>query len=346
MIVKLKHNTSPEEIEDLFSQLNNLSIAFQFIENENIIVLPKFNDPSVIKNRQSMEAIFEIDTPFQLASNVWKSKTAVKIDHVEISADTFSVIAGPCSVENEDQIFKTAEFLSKSGIAFIRGGAFKPRTSPYSFKGLGVAGLKILHQAAQQYNLKVVTEILDLSLLDDVYHYADILQVGSRNMQNFYLLNELGKIDKPVLLKRGMNAKIFEWLLAAEYILNNGNQDVILCERGIRSFDPQSRNIMDIGAISIIKELSHLPIIADPSHGTGFAQRVKPMALAAAAAGADGLIIEIHPEPAKALSDKEQALSFAEFTDLMKGLNNLLPHIPYRKKSTHMNTPVLNIQSF
>ncbi|MEI6595430.1 MAG: 3-deoxy-7-phosphoheptulonate synthase [Bacteroidota bacterium] len=345
MIVKLNNNSSRDEINEIFELLNNLSIAFQFIENENVIVLPKFNDVRILNDKNAIDSVFEIDTPFQLPSKIWKAKTAIKIDTVEISMDTFTVMAGPCSVENEDQVFSTAEFLSKAGIQFIRGGAYKPRTSPYSFRGLGVDGLKILHKAAQQFHLKVVTEILDLTLLDDVYQYADILQVGSRNMHNFYLLNELGKIDKPILLKRGMNAKVYEWLLAAEYILSGGNSNVILCERGIRSFDPQSRNVMDIGAISLIKELSHLPIIADPSHGTGIASRVKPAALAATAAGADGLIIEIHPEPAKALSDKEQALNFNEFTDLMEGVNNILPHLPYGKKTLPINNTVLNLQS-
>lgn len=346
MIIKLKNTSSLDEKTHVFKLLNALSIAYHFIENENSIVIPKFNDENIFKDNDIVEKIVEIETPFQLASKLWKSNTSIKVDNIEISANTFCVMAGPCSVETEEQIFTIAKYLSELGIKFIRGGAFKPRTSPYSFRGLGVDGLKLLYQAANQYQLKVVTEILDLSLLDEVYKYADILQVGSRNMHNFYLLNELGKIDKPILLKRGMNAKVYEWLLAAEYLLSGGNEDVILCERGIRSFDPQSRNVLDIGAISLVKELSHLPIIADPSHGTGFASRVKPAALAATAAGADGLIIEIHPNPAKALSDKEQALNFDEFTDLMGSINFMLPHLPYGKKSTQINTSVFNLQTF
>jgi 3-deoxy-7-phosphoheptulonate synthase len=345
MIVKLKHNASAEERNELINLLDSLSITHQLIEHENIIVLPKFNESSLVKNQPAIAEVVEIDTPFQLASNTWKKKSVVPVADMEISTDTFSVMAGPCSVENEEQIFKTAEFLAASGIRFIRGGAFKPRTSPYSFRGMGVAGLKLLHQAARQYNLKVVTEILDISLLETIYPYADILQVGSRNMQNFFMLNELGKTDKPILLKRGMNAKTYEWLLAAEYILCQGNQHVILCERGIRSFDPQSRNVMDIGVIPLVKELSHLPVIADPSHGTGISSRVKPMALAATAAGADGLIIEIHPEPLKALSDKEQAISFAEFTDLLACVNAVLPSLPYPKKPTHFDSSVLKLQN-
>ena len=342
MIVKLKNNSSSDEKTEMFNVLKNLSILFHFIETDNILVIPKFTDTSVFIGKSIIENIFEIDTPFQLASNIWKAKTEIFIDEIEISASTFCIMAGPCSVETEEQIFTTAEFLSKAGIKFIRGGAFKPRTSPYSFRGLGIDGLKLMQQAAKKYQLKVVTEILDLSMLNDVYQYADILQVGSRNMHNFFMLDELGKIDKPILLKRGMNAKVYEWLLAAEYVLSSGNNNVILCERGIRSFDPQSRNVLDIGAVSLIKELSHLPIIIDPSHGTGIASRVKPAALAATAAGADGLIIEIHPEPAKALSDKEQALNFTEFTDLLKEVNTLLPHLPYNKKISQINKAILN----
>ena len=230
MIIKLINNSSTDEKNEVFKLLNSNSIAYQFIENDNIIIVPKFNDTNLFKNKTAIETAIEIETPFQLANKSWKQHTEIKVDSVEISANTFSVMAGPCSVESEEQIFTTAEFLSKSGVHFIRGGAFKPRTSPYSFRGLGVEGLKLLHKAAKQYQLKVVTEILDLSLLDDIYQYTDILQVGSRNMHNFYLLNELGKIEKPILLKRGMNAKVYEWLLAAEYILSGGNQNVILCD--------------------------------------------------------------------------------------------------------------------
>ncbi|MEI6507866.1 MAG: 3-deoxy-7-phosphoheptulonate synthase [Bacteroidota bacterium] len=344
MIAKLKNN-SADSVKALFKFLDDASLYFHYLENEQVVIIPKSNDISLIKDFEVVETIYPIDTPFQLASNIWKKTTTIDFSDFTIGANNFNIIAGPCSVENEEQIFKTAEFLSKIGVGLIRGGAFKPRTSPYSFRGLGVDGLKILKQAAKQYNLKIVTEILDLSMLDDVYQYADVLQVGSRNMQNFYMLNELGKIEKPVLLKRGMTARVYEWLLAAEYILSGGNEQVILCERGIRSFDPQSRNVFDLGAISLIKELSHLPIIADPSHGTGASSRVLPMSLAAAATGADGLIIEIHPEPSKALSDKEQALNFTEFEDLIVKLGNLIPNLPYNKTFTLPNKSILNFQS-
>lgn len=344
MIITLKQHASHADQQALLNWLKGLSIDHLLVAKQNLVVIPKTNRIPGIEAQPAVAAVHAIDTPYQLASNVWRQKTAFDVKGVEISSDTFNVIAGPCSVENEAQVFKTAEFIAKAGIRFIRGGAFKPRTSPYSFRGLGVEGLKILHRAAQQYDLRVVTEILDLSLLDEVYQYADVLQVGSRNMQNFYMLNELGKIGKPVLLKRGMHAKVKEWLLAAEYILAGGNEQVILCERGIRSFDNETRNVMDVGVIPLLKELSHLPVIADPSHGTGMASRVKPLALASAAAGADGLIIEIHPEPAKALSDSQQGLTFDAFSELMKDLDAVLPHLPYPKKATH-SAPVLKLQS-
>lgn len=345
MILKLKDHSSPAESKELFELLISLSIVHKYVEKENIVVIPKFNEYSLFKNQKAIKEIFEIETPYQLSSNVWKKKTSVFISDIEISDDTFSIIAGPCSVENEDQIFKTAEFISSLGIKFIRGGAFKPRTSPYSFRGLGKDGLKLLQKAASSFNLKIVTEILDVSLLEETLEYADILQVGSRNMQNFFMLDQIGKTNKPVLLKRGMNARVYEWLLAAEYILSGGNQNVILCERGIRSFDPLSRNVTDIGAISLIKELSHLPIILDPSHGTGYSNRVSPMALAGIAAGADGLIIEIHPDPSKALSDKEQALDFNTFKKLVIDIEKIIPALPYNKKSNQESPTILKIQS-
>lgn len=265
-----------------------------------------------------------IDTPYQLASIKARKETIIDVNGVNIGHGYFNMIAGPCSVESEEQIFGIARFLKEKNIKFIRGGAYKPRTSPYSFRGLGAEGLSMINQASKENDLRVVTEILDLQMLDEVYNHADILQVGSRNMQNFHLLHELGKIDKPILLKRGMHAKTKEWLLAAEYILAQGNEKVILCERGIRSFDPDTRNVMDVGIIPLIRELSHLPIIADPSHGTGASQRVIPLSMASLVAGADGLIIEIHPEPAKALSDSKQALDYQTFEMLLDKINPLI----------------------
>jgi 3-deoxy-7-phosphoheptulonate synthase len=341
MIVKV--NTSDEQdLAPLFQYLEKAAPHYRFIPSENIIVAPKLYPSQELTQFNNITELIEIDTPYQLASNKWKSITRFDVEGIQVGGPLFNIIAGPCSVESEEHIYMTAEFLHKLGIKFIRGGAYKPRTSPYSFMGLGKKGLQVMHAAAKKYDLRVVTEIMDLSLLDEVAEYADILQVGSRNMQNFFMLNELGKIRKPVLLKRAMHAKVKEWLLSAEYILSGGNNEVILCERGIRSFDPESRNILDIGVIPLMKELSHLPIIADPSHGTGAASRVEPMALASAAAGANGLIIEIHPDPKKALSDSAQALSFEQFETLLRKLSTLLNA---NGQQSDTSLPVLKLQT-
>jgi 3-deoxy-7-phosphoheptulonate synthase len=341
MIIRLK-TTHEAELAHLFNYLKKEAPHYRFLPAEKIIVAPKLTDAETIKALDGVEEIIRIDTPYQLASNKWKTETRFDVNGIGMGTGIFNIIAGPCSVESEEQIFTTAEFLHKLGVKFIRGGAYKPRTSPYSFMGMGKAGLQIMREAARQYDLRVVTEIMDLSLLDEVYEYADILQVGSRNMQNFYMLNELGRIDKPVLLKRGMHAKVTEWLLAAEYILSGGNQDVILCERGIRSFDPDSRNVMDIGVIPLLKELSHLPVIADPSHGTGAASRVQPVALAATAAGANGMIIEVHPNPKQALSDSQQTVTFDQFETLLVQVRALLSTL---HRESDPPSPVLKLQS-
>jgi 3-deoxy-7-phosphoheptulonate synthase len=323
MIIKV--NTSDEhELAALLQYLEREAPFSRLIPSEKIIVAPKLSHTFDPRPFSVITEIVNIDTPYQLASNKWKFRTQFDVNGVTVGGEWFNIIAGPCSVESEEHIYKTAEFLHKLGIKFIRGGAYKPRTSPYSFMGLGKKGLQMMHAAAKEYDLRVVTEIMDLSLLDEVMAYSDILQVGSRNMQNFYMLKELGNVRKPVLLKRAMHAKVAEWLLAAEYILSGGNNDVVLCERGIRSFDPDSRNVMDVGVIPLLKELSHLPVIADPSHGTGAASRVEAMSLASAAAGANGLIVEIHPEPQKALSDSAQAISFVQFETLLAKLSVLL----------------------
>jgi 3-deoxy-7-phosphoheptulonate synthase len=333
MIISVKQNRE-NELNSLFQYLKKESLHYRYLDGQQIIIAPKLSVNTELSSFDVIEKITEIDTPYQLASNKWKKQTSFDIKGVSVGSDLFSIIAGPCSVETEEQIFATAELLHKLGIKFIRGGAYKPRTSPYSFMGLGKKGLELLSEAAKQYDLRVVTEIMDLSLLDEVYQYADILQVGSRNMQNFYMLNELGKIDKPVLLKRGMHAKVTEWLLAAEYVLSGGNEKVILCERGIRSFDPASRNVMDIGVIPLIKELSHLPIIADPSHGTGAASRVESMAMASTAAGANGLIVEVHPNPKQALSDSAQAVNFNQFEHLISKVKMIVNALAAETNST------------
>lgn len=267
--------------------------------------------------------LIEKTVPYKLASRANHIEdTIVEVDNIKIG-DNFVVMAGPCSVESEEQLMETAAFVKAAGAQILRGGAFKPRTSPYVFQGLGEEGLKILAKAKKTFGLPIVTELLHVQNLDLVANYTDIIQIGSRNMQNFELLNAVGKLKKPILLKRGMSARMEEFLLAAEYILNAGNPNVILCERGIRTFETATRNTMDLNILALIRELSHLPIIADPSHGTGRRSLVSPLSCAAMFAGAQGLIIEVHPNPEKALCDGDQSLNFTEFNNLMNQLHNL-----------------------
>jgi 3-deoxy-7-phosphoheptulonate synthase len=328
-----------QQWQPLLDMLTREGVSFHVVKPSSTLVLTKNVDGNLLNQFSSLILrSVAIETPYQLASAKWKQNTILNIQGMAFGSDQFQLIAGPCSVESEEQIYATAEYIAAKGLKFIRGGAYKPRTSPYSFRGLGKDGLKLIRQAADAHGLCVVTEIMDLSLLDEVDEHTDILQVGSRNMQNFSLLQELGKISKPVLLKRGMQAKVREWLLAAEYILCGGNEQVILCERGIRSFDPDTRNVMDLGVIPLIKELSHLPVIADPSHGTGAASRVLPMAMAAAVAGADGLIVEVHPNPSKALSDAQQAISFEQLDIMVEQLKKLMPVMDKELASTRQSS--------
>ncbi len=276
--------------------------------------------------------VIRITTPFKLASRTFKPddsiiKAGPKGRHVAIGGKQIVMMAGPCTVESAEQIREVAKRVRHAGATILRGGAFKPRTSPYSFQGLGEKGLKYLRKAADENNLLVVTECLDTGHVDMVADYADIVQVGARNMQNFEMLKALGKIRKPVLLKRGMSATIEEWLMSAEYILTGGNHHVIVCERGIRTFETYTRNTLDISAIPVVKKLSHLPIIVDPSHGTGRRDKVAPMARAAVAAGADGILIEVHHEPDKALCDGAQSLIPDQFEQLMKELRIIAPAV-------------------
>jgi 3-deoxy-7-phosphoheptulonate synthase len=259
--------------------------------------------------------------PYQLVSREWKPEdTVIVVNGVEIGKELM-LAAGPCAVENEEQVFTITEFLAKQNIKFLRGGAYKPRSSPYSFQGLKTEGLQLLRKAADKYDMAVVSEVMSADKVDELCEYADILQVGTRNMQNYPLLRALGKINKPVLLKRGMSSTVEEWLLAAEYMLVGGNEKVILCERGIRTFDTATRNTLDLGAVALVKQLSHLPVIVDPSQGTGNRNLVAPLSAAAIAVGADGLIIEVHNQPEKALSDGEQSLYFDQFAEMMKPLS-------------------------
>ena len=252
--------------------------------------------------------------------------TVIKLGTAQIGKGT-TIIAGPCAVENRETMHRLASSLSSLGVHILRGGAYKPRTSPYSFDGLGKEGLKILAEARKYSGLPIITELTDVRHIDLLCAYADIIQVGSRNMQNFSLLKELGRVNHPVMLKRGLSATLEEWLLAAEYIMAEGNHNIILCERGIRSFDSYTRNTFDINAVPAIKNLSHLPLIADPSHGTGRRELVAPVAKAALAAGADGIMVEVHPQPAQALSDGQQSLTLDEMAQMMAQLKSVAPQL-------------------
>jgi 3-deoxy-7-phosphoheptulonate synthase len=277
---------------------------------------------------EGVSEVLRISAPYKLASRAFRPEgTVVEIGDVRIGAQRIVLMAGPCSVESRDQINRVADLVAENGAQVLRGGAFKPRTSPYSFQGMGEEGLRLMREAADRNHLLVVSEVMDQTQIPLVSQYADILQVGARNMQNFFLLKELGRVNKPVLLKRGISATIEEWLLSAEYILSGGNYRVILCERGIRTFENYTRNTLDISAIPVVHKLSHLPIVADPSHGTGRRDKVPPMGRAAVAAGADGLLIEVHPDPDRALSDGAQSLEPGQFVELIRQLKMIAPAV-------------------
>jgi 3-deoxy-7-phosphoheptulonate synthase len=267
-----------------------------------------------------MDRLSSLPHAYKLARRDAKaSRTVVRLANgATFGGEVLAVCAGPCSVESREQIEATAKAVAARGANVLRGGAFKPRTSPYAFQGLGVDALEMLREAADRYALAVVTEILDPREVELIAAKADLLQIGARNMQNFSLLREVGQCGKPVLLKRGLSATIEEWLMAAEYLLVAGNSEIVLCERGVRSFDSATRNLLDIAAVPLLHSLTHLPVIIDPSHGTGVAKLVRPMALAGVAAGADGLLVEVHPDPSSAVSDGPQSLTFGEFTNLME----------------------------
>lgn len=285
-------------------------------------------DTAVVELMEGVKEVHRIISSYKLASRGFRpAGTVVKIRDVEIGSDRIVVMAGPCSVESRDQIERAADIVADGGASVIRGGAFKPRSSPYSFQGRGEEGLKLLREAADRRGLLVISEVMDATQVPLLCAYSDILQIGARNMQNFNLLREIGKLRKPVLLKRGIAATIEELLLSAEYVLSGGNYDVILCERGIRTFESATRNTMDISAIPVIHKLSHLPIIGDPSHGTGRRDLVAPMARAAIAAGADGLLMEVHHDPEHALSDGAQSLYPGQYAELMKQIRMIAPAV-------------------
>ncbi len=326
MLIVMKDDATAEQIDAVEQKLESNNLKIHRVNGAIRTILAALGDTgnvefSFFENMDGVLNAVRIMEPYKLCSRTFQNDNSIiKFNGLELGGDRIVVMAGPCAVEGEEQIYEIAKAVSQAGATILRGGVFKPRTSPYAFQGMGLEGLKIMRTVADEFHLPIITEILEPNQLDEIYEYVDIFQVGARNMQNFSLLRALSKTNKPVLLKRGMSATIQEFLMAAEYIMSGGNYDVILCERGIRTFEQFTRNTMDISAIPVVKKLSHLPIIGDPSHGTGKRDHVAPMARAAVAAGADGLIIEVHHEPEKAVSDGPQSLLPDQFQRLMEEL--------------------------
>lgn len=324
MVVVMKPDAQEHEIQNASLKLESLGFRVHRVDGVNQTILGAIGDKRGLDPQQlgilpGVREVVEITKPYKLASREFKTEnTTVPLDGIEIGGRELVLMAGPCSVESQEQIHTLARLAAEHGARVLRGGAFKPRTSPYSFQGLGELGLKLLGEAADAHGLLTVTEVMDPSQVDLVAQYTDILQIGARNMQNYSLLRAVGRVDKPVLLKRGLAATVEEFLMSAEYVMSEGNHRVVLCERGVRTFLNHLRFTLDIGAIPVIKELSHLPIIVDPSHAAGLRQRVIPLALAGVAAGADGLIVEIHHRPEEALSDGNQALTPEQYAEMAR----------------------------
>ena len=329
MIVQLKANVKKEQVNQLIAWFRGMGVDVHVSEGSLQTVLGLIGDTSqldidMIKALDIVENVQRIQEPYKNANRKFHPEdTVIEIGKAKISGGNFLCIAGPCSVETEEQICGVAVEMAKAGAGMLRGGAFKPRTSPYSFQGLGAEGIRLLLEAKKASGLPIVTEIMDLSQLK-YFDEVDVIQVGARNMQNFELLKEMGHVNKPILLKRGLSSTLEELLMSAEYIMAGGNERVILCERGIRTFETYTRNTLDVSAIPVLKSRTHLPVILDPSHGTGIAKFVKPMSLAAAAAGADGLIIEVHNDPAHALCDGPQSLTPEAFRDLKTDVDRIV----------------------
>jgi 3-deoxy-7-phosphoheptulonate synthase len=329
MVIVLREGATQEDIDELVSLLHEVGAEAHVSQGEYRTVIGVIGDRERVMQMPfeayaAVEKVVPIMKPYKLVSREFKEEpSSIKVGDAEIGGGTFTVIAGPCSVENEKQVVEAARAAKEAGATVFRGGAFKPRTSPYSFQGLGEEGLEILARAREETGLPIVTELLDIRDTELVSRYADILQVGARNMQNFLMLRDLGYQDKPVLLKRGMSSTVEEWLMAAEYILKEGNTKVILCERGIRTFEPGTRNTLDISAVPAIKNVSHLPVIVDPSHATGVRELVAPLCMAALAAGADGVMVEMHPNPREAMCDGSQSLTIDGFKQMMNELKGL-----------------------
>lgn len=329
MIIVMEKNATKENIKNICEIIESVGLGVHKSEGTDVTIIGIIGDRRKLADKpielmDGVDKIIPIVESYKLASSSFNPEpTVVKVNDVKIGGKEIVLIAGPCAVESREQLIETAKIAKKAGAKILRGGAFKPRTSPYSFQGLGEEGLKILDEARKETGLSVITEVVGTDTVDLVARYSDILQIGARNMQNFPLLKEVGKTKKPVMLKRGLSATIEEWLNAAEYIMNEGNFNVILCERGIRTFETMTRNTLDISAVPILKHLSHLPVIVDPSHAAGNWRWVTPLARAAVAAGADGLMVEVHPNPKLAVSDGHQSLTTDKLMELSEQLKQL-----------------------
>jgi 3-deoxy-7-phosphoheptulonate synthase len=329
VIIVMSHQALPAQVDAVVEKIGELGLTPELSKGEDRSIIGVIGGNAyayreAFAHLPGIQEIVQITKPYKLASREWQPKdTVINVGGVKIGGDEVVMMAGPCSVEGVEMLMETARHVASRGAKILRGGAFKPRTSPYSFQGLGEEGLKMLARAREETGLKVITEVVTPGDVQLVAKYADILQIGTRNMQNYALLQEAGKSGHPVMLKRGMSSTVEEWLLAAEYLLSQGNRNVMLCERGIRTFETSTRFTLDINAVPLVRELSHLPVIVDPSQGTGRWSLVSPLSLAAVAAGANGLIVEVHPHPDDALSDGAQSLDFGTFDRLMADLKRL-----------------------
>ena len=345
MIISMKQHATREEIDQVIGRVGHFGYKIHSIEGQERVVIAAVGTGDVSACRESVgampqvERVVRISAPYKFVSREYrKEKTVIEVNGTPIGGDEFVMMAGPCSVESEKQIMDTAEAVASAGAKFLRGGAFKPRTSPYDFQGLEAEGLKLLRKAKEATGLGIITEVMSDRDVDLVAEYADILQIGARNMQNFSLLKTLGKCGRPVMLKRGISGTIKELLMSAEYVVAHGNPNVLLCERGIRTYETATRNTCDIAAIPVLNELSHLPVILDPSHATGKRSLVPALSRAGVAIGADGLIVEVHPNPELAVSDGAQSLDVAQFRAMMK---NLQPYIELWKASREVEVPAM-----
>lgn len=339
MIIVMQKNAPEEQVNRVGEKLQEKGFKVHVSEGVERTIIGAIGNRTqaimeFIEMLAGVEKVVPVLQPFKLASREFKSEpTLVKVKDTVIGEGQFQFIAGPCAVESREKYLEITQIVKELGATMLRGGAFKPRTSPYSFQGLEKAGLEILAEAGELTGLPVVTEIMDPRMIELVADYADVLQVGARNMQNFFLLKELGKVDKPILLKRGPSATIEEWIMAAEYIISSGNDQVVMCERGIRTFETYTRNTLDLSAVPLIKQLTHLPIIVDPSHGTGKWRLVEPMALAAVGAGCDGLMVEVHQKPGEAFSDGPQSLTPQHFGELVTKVKGIITSFTECKNS-------------